>query len=164
VWGVGQTVTGPLSDRWGRKRPDRRRHVGAGARAIVNWRDRPVRLVVRRQRAPRCRYGHGLSEPDRRGLRRIPPELARPVSQYLSLLARPSAPSPPASLRIGSALPPRSLLSRGSHFFPEPWSQSACVSANRAVMRRSLASAAWQPTGRIPMPTASQSRGRWRIA
>jgi MFS family permease len=47
--------------------------------------------------------------------------------------------SPPASLRIGLALPPRSLLSRGSHFFPEPLSQSACVSTNRAVMRRSLA-------------------------
>ena len=34
VWGVLQTVTGPLSDRWGRKESDRLGDVGAGGRPL----------------------------------------------------------------------------------------------------------------------------------
>ncbi|WP_292422076.1 hypothetical protein [Mesorhizobium sp.] len=34
TWCILQIATSPLSDRWGRKPPDRRRHVGAGRRPL----------------------------------------------------------------------------------------------------------------------------------
>ena len=87
TWGILQIVTGPLSDRWGRKGL-----IVAGmwvqAGGPVSHRgNAPVRVVARRQPAARPRHGDGLSEPDRRRLRRLASDLARPFAQRLPLLA-----------------------------------------------------------------------------
>ena len=147
MWGVGQTVTEAVERSMGPQRPDRRRHVGAGARAIVNWRDRPVRLVVRRQRAPLVSVLAGVVYPslDRRAVSDASrPELARPVLRHsYRFLARPwlcdRRLSPPASHCGLNWLCCRDPCYRGvCTFLPEPWSQSVRASANRAVKRRSL--------------------------
>ena len=122
VWGVGQTITGPLSDRWGRKGLI---VAGMWVQALglfvtgvtghfVWWFAGSVLLGV----------GTAMVYPSLIAAvsdASHPSWRARSLSVYrfwrdLWLCDR--GPSPPASLRIGSALPPRSLLSRGSHFLP----------------------------------------------
>ena len=66
VWGVLQTITGPLSDRWGRKGLIvAGMWVQAGG-LFLTAAYAQLRLVVRRQRAARARDRHGLPDPHRR--------------------------------------------------------------------------------------------------
>ena len=88
TWGILQIATGPLSDRWGRKGLIvAGMWVQAGG-AVPHRAHARLRLVARRQPAARARHGDGLSEPDRRRLRRLASVLARPLAQRLPLLAR----------------------------------------------------------------------------
>ena len=84
VWGILQTVTGPLSDRFGRKGL----YVGASSGLVHDSGNAVVRLVAYRQRAARTRHCHGLSHPYRRGLRCIASVLACAVAQCVPVLAR----------------------------------------------------------------------------
>ena len=89
VWGVLQTVTGPLSDRWGRKGlivtgmwvQAGGLFLTAATRSFGWWLLASVLLGAR--------HGDGLSDAHRRGLRRVAPVLARALAQRLSVLARP---------------------------------------------------------------------------
>ena len=87
VWGVGQLVTGALSDRWGRK------WLIAGgmwlqavALALIAVAD--AFAVGRGRRPPRRRHRDGLPDPARLHRRRRPPGLAGPVDRDLPALAR----------------------------------------------------------------------------
>jgi hypothetical protein len=88
IWGVLQTVTGPLSDRWGRK-------------GLIVWgmwvqaagpdhygRCESFRLVVGGNRAARDRHGDGLPDVARCHLGRLASNLAGAFPQHLSFLAR----------------------------------------------------------------------------
>ncbi len=88
TWGLLQIATGPLSDRWGRKGLNRRRHVGAGCRPASHRGDTAVRMVARRQRPARPRHRYGVSKPHRRRLRCLASGLARAIPQRLPVLAR----------------------------------------------------------------------------
>ena len=89
VWGMLQTVTGPLSDRWGRKGLIVAGMWVQAAGLFLTAATQRVRLVVSRQCPARPRHRHGLSDAHRLGLRRLPSFLARPLAQRLPLLARP---------------------------------------------------------------------------
>ena len=89
VWGILQTATGPLERPLGPQGPDRRRHVDAGGRLVLDGRDAQFRLLAHGQRAARRRHGDGLSDAHRLGLRRLAPRVARSLAQRLSVLARP---------------------------------------------------------------------------
>ena len=88
VWGILQTVTGPLSDRFGRKGLIVAgmwvQAAGLFMTAATHW----FRLVALRQRAPRARYGDGLSDADRGGVGCVASVLAGAFAERLSLLAR----------------------------------------------------------------------------
>ena len=88
VWGLGQLVTGAMSDRYGRKPM-----IAGGMLAPVGCPgpDRPreiLRRVGRRRHAARSRNGHGLPDPARRHRRRRPPRLAGPLGRCLPAVAR----------------------------------------------------------------------------
>ena len=88
TWGLLQVATGPLSDRLGRKGLIvAGMWVQAGG-SVPDRRHARFRLVARRQPPSRARHGDGLSEPHRRCLRRLPPDLAGALAQRLSILAR----------------------------------------------------------------------------
>ena len=89
VWGVLQTVTGPLSDRWGRKGLIVAGMWVQGCGLFLDRRHTKFRLVVACQRSVGAGDCDGLSDPDRRRFRCIPSLLAGAFAQRLSLLARP---------------------------------------------------------------------------
>ena len=88
VWGVLQTVTGPLSDRWGRKGLIVAGMWVQAAGLFLTARHAQLRMVVPRQRAARARHRDGLSDAHRRRLRRVPSVVAGAFAQRLPLLAR----------------------------------------------------------------------------
>jgi MFS family permease len=88
VWGILQTVTGALSDRFGRKGLIVAGYVGAGGGFVHDGGNAVVWLVAFRQRAARTRHRHGLSHPHRRSVRCIAPLLACAVAQCVPVLAR----------------------------------------------------------------------------
>ena len=88
VWGLGQLVTGGLSDRIGRK------WLIAGgmltqafAIAIIGATHRVLDLGDQCH-APRRRHRHGVPDPPRRDRRRRPPLMAGPIGRHLPALAR----------------------------------------------------------------------------
>ena len=80
VWGVPSGGNRPLERSLGTKRIDSRRHVGASSRSFFDGDDDNVCIVDCGKRASRDRNGHGVSEPDRRGVRCLPPDMARTVA------------------------------------------------------------------------------------
>ena len=111
VWGLGQLVTGGLSDRIGRKPLI----VGgmltqAVAIALIARHDRVLDLG-RRRHAPRRGHRHGLPDAPRRDRRRRPPLLAGPVRRRLPALAR---------RRLRRRRPPRRRSSPTSSASPPP--------------------------------------------
>jgi MFS family permease len=88
IWGILQVVTGPLSDRWGRKGADRRRNVGSGGWVVRDCRARRLQVVVARKRVARSGHCDGVSVPARGGIGRCRSHLACPRAQRLSVLAR----------------------------------------------------------------------------
>ena len=88
VWGLGQLVTGALSDRIGRK------WLIAGgmltqAVAIASIAATSgLRAWALGAVAPRRRHRHGVPDPARRHRRRRPPHLAGPLRRHLPALAR----------------------------------------------------------------------------
>ena len=88
VWGVLQTVTGPLSDRWGRKGLIMTGMWVQASGLFLIAATRSFELVVPRQRAARAGDRNGLSDAHRRRLRRVASVLEGTLAQRLSLLAR----------------------------------------------------------------------------
>ena len=89
VWGAAAGRDRAAQRPLGTQGLDRRRHVGAGGGAVPDRVYPRLRLVAGGEPAARARHGDGLSEPDRGGVRRLAPVLARPLAQRLPLLARP---------------------------------------------------------------------------
>ena len=79
----------PAQRSLGPQGPDRRRHVGQAAGLFLTALTRDFHWWLAGQPAARARHRHGLSEPDRRRLRRFASDLARSLAQRLPLLARP---------------------------------------------------------------------------
>ena len=88
VWGVLQIVTGPLSDRWGRKGLIvAGMWVQAGG-LFLTAATREFGWWLVGQPAARARHGHGLSDADRGGFRCFASFLAGAFAERLPLLAR----------------------------------------------------------------------------
>jgi MFS family permease len=122
VWGVGQIVTGPLSDR--ASPADRLGDDRAGRRDRPDRRDGQLFLVAQRQRAAGPGHGHGLPGADRGGERRGAAGLARAGAGRLPLLAR-------LGLRGGRALGRRPRRSAGAGL-----GRQGCRRADPAVWDR----------------------------
>jgi MFS family permease len=83
IWGLLQTVTGPLSDRWGRKGLIVWGMWGAGGGPYPHGRGEAFRLVVGGNCAARDRHGNGLPYAARCHLGRLASNLrARSLSIY----------------------------------------------------------------------------------
>jgi MFS family permease len=78
IWGILLVVTGPASDRWGRKGLIATGDVGAGGRAVRDCRARWLRMVVFRKRPARGWHRDGLSVSACSGIRCCRSLVARP--------------------------------------------------------------------------------------
>ncbi|MEI2700756.1 MAG: FtsX-like permease family protein [Microthrixaceae bacterium] len=88
VWGLGQIVTGGLSDRIGRKPLIAGGMLIQAAAIALDRRDRGVRRLGDRRDAARRRDCHGLPDSAGGDRRRRPPEVASSLGRHLSPLAR----------------------------------------------------------------------------
>ena len=125
VWGLGQLVTGALSDRMGPQAAHRRRHAHPGRRHRCR-RDRHLRDLGARRRHPRCRHRHGVPDPARRHRRRRPPGLAG-LRRSASTGCGATAASPSARSSPGSS-PTRSSITAAI------WTVAALTAASGLVV------------------------------
>ena len=88
VWGVLQTITGPLSDRWGRKGLIVVGMWVQASRLVPDGGHAQLRLVVPCQRAAGARHRDGLSDAHCLRVRCLAPLLAGALTERLPLLAR----------------------------------------------------------------------------
>ena len=88
VWGASQLITGPASDRFGRKPLDCRRHVAVRHRCIAAGTDAYRMAVDAGSRINRFRHGNALPHVGRSGRGCQPARATRHITRRLPFLAR----------------------------------------------------------------------------